>query len=329
MVNLEGEGGEACVSALEVPQQGAPPEHVVAIRGDMNPATYISLSTVRLLCGDAGISTSVGTGFFYAAEFDTPEGQAQAPLIFTNKHVIADFNEIKVTLTVRQPGAGISEMVVAPGDEHRPFLIPECQQRLLLHPDPTVDLCAFFIGDILGDINAAGQQLRNTFLSASFLIPSDERQYVRPIEPIIMIGYPSGLWDEQNNRPLARRGSTASHPFLNWNGKLEFVIDAACFPGSSGSPVFLFEDLMFRTKENAYSPGTKAQLIGILASGPLYTNEGKLIQKDIPTATNIVPVVQTMMNLGNVVHASAISEIVAMAKQAAEAGKSFPKAVAL
>lgn len=301
----------------------------VSSRGIMNPATYISLSTVRLLCGNAGNSASVGTGFFYVAEIDVPGGRAQAPIIFTNKHVVAGFNEIKVTLTVRQPGEDISEMVVAPGDLHRPFLIPGCQQRLLLHPDPSVDLCAFFIGDVMEDINAAGQQLRNTFLSASFLVPDDERLNIRPIEPIIMVGYPSGLWDEQNNRPLARRGSTASHPFLKWNGRLEFVIDAACFPGSSGSPVFLFEDLMFRTKENSYTPGTKAQLLGVLASGPLYTNEGKLIQKDIPTATNIIPVVQTMMNLGNVVHASAISEIVAMVKQVAEASKTFPKAIAL
>lgn len=86
---------------------------------------------------------------------------------------------------------------------------------------------------------------------------------------------------------------------------------------------------MYRTKENAYTPGTKAQLLGVLASGPLYTNEGKLVQKNIPTAANIVPVVQTMMNLGNVVHASAISQIVAMAKQAVEANGTFPSALAL
>lgn len=29
--------------------------------------------------------------------------------------------------------------------------------------------------------------------------------------------------------------------------------------------------------------------VGVLASGPLYTNQGKLIQKDIPKATNIFP----------------------------------------
>ncbi|HEL4249172.1 serine protease [Stenotrophomonas sp. GD03654] len=295
----------------------------------MNPATLISLSTVRLLCGNAGVSASVGTGFFYGAEFNVPEGVATFPMVVTNKHVVANCNEIKMTLTVRQPSTDISEMVVAPGDIHQVFLIPGCQERMLLHPDPNVDLCAFFIGDIMEDIHSAGYQLRNTFLNARFLVPDDEIKNVRPIEPVMMVGYPNGLWDEKNNRPLARRGSTASHPFLKWNGKPEFVIDAACFPGSSGSPVFLFEDLMYRTKDNAYTPGTRAQLLGILASGPLYTSEGKLIQRNIPTSTTIVPVVQSMMNLGNVVHASAISDIVSIGKEASLAGKGFPKAIQL
>ena len=104
----------------------------------MNPATYISLSTVRLLCGNAGVSASVGTGFFYMANLDFPEITVQAPLVFTNKHVVANCNEIKVTLTVRQPGTDISEIVFAPRDIHRNFLIPGCQERMLLHPDPNV-----------------------------------------------------------------------------------------------------------------------------------------------------------------------------------------------
>ncbi|WP_154583321.1 S1 family peptidase [Stenotrophomonas sp. LC732] len=295
----------------------------------MNPATLISLSTVRLLCGNAGVSASVGTGFFYVGEFNVPEGVATFPMVVTNKHVVANCNEIKMTLTVRQPSTDISEMVVAPGDIHRVFFIPGCQERMLPHPDPNVDLCAFFIGDIMEEIHSTGYQLRNTFLNARFLVPDDEIKNIRPIEPVMMVGYPNGLWDEKNNRPLARRGSTASHPFLKWNGKPEFVIDAACFPGSSGSPVFLFEDLMYRTKDNAYTPGTRAQLLGILASGPLYTSEGKLIQRNIPTSTTIVPVVQSMMNLGNVVHASAISDIVSIGKEASLAEKVFPKAIQL
>jgi len=57
-----------------------------------------------------------------------------------------------------------------------------------------------------------------------------------------MIGYPNGLWDHVNNLPLIRRGITASHPGVDYqiegqNGPGVTVIDMACFPDSSGSPV--------------------------------------------------------------------------------------------
>lgn len=50
------------------------------------------------------------------------------------------------------------------------------------------------------------------------------------IEDIIMIGYPDGIWDSINNQPIIRRGITATQPKNNFNGKQEFLIDAACSP---------------------------------------------------------------------------------------------------
>src|SRR3954471_785314 len=74
------------------------------------------------------------------------------------------------------------------------------------------------------------------------IIPSDAQlQELSAVEEILMIGYPNGLWDAVNNYPLIRRGVTASHPAVDFdvNGVPTTVIDAACFPGSSGSPVVL------------------------------------------------------------------------------------------
>ena len=39
--------------------------------------------------------------------------------------------------------------------------------------------------------------------------------------------------------PITRTGITATSFSLDYQGKSEFVIDAACFPDSSGSPVFI------------------------------------------------------------------------------------------
>ena len=57
------------------------------------------------------------------------------------------------------------------------------------------------------------------------------------VEDVLMIGYPNGLWDTTHNMPIIRRGTIATDIKLDYNEKKEFVIDAACFPGSSGSPV--------------------------------------------------------------------------------------------
>lgn len=295
----------------------------------MNPSTYISLSTVRITCGKGGSFTSIGTGFFYLAEFGTPEGVAKVPLVVTNKHVVLDSDEAKLFITLCCSGSQPDETGRTSSDQHREVFIAGLGQRIMLHPDPDVDLCAFPIQDICDLVVSEGRGLRLTYLDDSYLVPSDQRAYINVIEPVAMIGYPSGLWDQSNNRPLVRRGSTATHPFVSWNGKREFVIDAACFPGSSGSPVFLFEDVMFRQKGGIYTPGSKAHLLGILASGPTIDNEGRIVQRAVPTTSNFVPVIPTMMNLGNVVHADAIQDLLPVIESAARAGRSFPGSLLL
>ena len=56
---------------------------------------------------------------------------------------------------------------------------------------------------------------------------------------VIFVGYPENRYDVVNNLPLIRKGSIASMPNINFNGKGQIVIDAQIFPGSSGSPVFV------------------------------------------------------------------------------------------
>ena len=150
--------------------------------------------------------------------------------------------------------------------------------------------------------------LRHMFLDESWLPSEDIRSLLRPVEKIVMVGYPNGLWDQTHNLPIVRDGLTASHPLLNWNGVQQFVVDAACFPGSSGSPVFLLEDGIYRTTVG-YTPGTRVALLGILFGGPLLTMEGRLEQRPIPTSVNEVPVFNAMMNLGYVVRTDAILDL--------------------
>jgi hypothetical protein len=190
---------------------------------------------------------------------------------------------------------------------------------VIRHPDPDVDLCAILVAPVLAAI-PSGMSLKNTFVSSDWRLPPNEAAYTRAVEPIIMVGYPNGLWDEAHNRPIVRQGSTASHPLHDWNGHRYFVIDAACFGGSSGSPVFLYEDGMYRNSEIGYSAGTRARLLGTLWGGPTLTARGELVPGVIPTTFGIVPQVSLMMNLGYVVKADAIDDLTPLVQARAAMG---------
>jgi hypothetical protein len=196
--------------------------------------------------------------------------------------------------------------------------MPDLVNNVILHPNPSVDIAAIFF---LPFANAVPQDMQPRFaaLSEKFHLTPQEKTFTRTVEPILMIGYPNGLWDTANNRPIARRGVTASHPLDSWEGQRMFVIDAACYRGSSGSPVFLFEDGMFRNSRDGLSPGTRTKLIGVLFSGPTVNNEGRLEQRTIPTNISVVPVVEGMLNLGFVAHADTILDLKDLIKQRLDA----------
>jgi V8-like Glu-specific endopeptidase len=277
----------------------------------MNLATKISLSTVRLECTGRNMS-SVGTGYLYYYKLENGD---IFPVIVTNKHVIANATKIKTEFHVIAQGAHVGDDGLADFEEKLNVEIDDFENETLFHPSNDIDLCIILLGKTLNRIRS-GYGVKNVFLDKSWHVESALESIIRPIETIVMIGYPNGLWDEVNNRPIARRGLTASHPLKPWNGKRQFMIDAACFPGSSGSPVFLYEDGLYRNNAGTFVPGTRAKLLGTLFSGPQITSSGKLIDVPIPTTTlskaemEQIPIIQTMMNLGNVLHASLLDDFI-------------------
>ena len=88
-------------------------------------------------------------------------------------------------------------------------------------------------GELLQQLTSAGVTPLYRAFSFSNLPTEAELNDLGVMEPIGMIGYPIGLWDHVNNQPILRRGVTATHPCLDFHGRQEFVIDCACWPGSS------------------------------------------------------------------------------------------------
>ena len=123
------------------------------------------------------------------------------------------------------------------------------------------------------------------------------------LEEILMIGYPVGIWDSTNNMLIFRQGITATHPNIDYEGREEFLIDAACFPGSSGSPVLLYNQGNYSNKQGNIIIGTRIYLLGILYAGPEYNLEGEIEVRPIPTQMTPVPVSRIPINLGCVIKA--------------------------
>lgn len=270
-------------------------------------ATQLSISeklthsTVRIECTLADGSRSTGSGFFF--HFLPDDQGSSIPAIVTNKHVVKGATVGKFNLTLS--GADGGPLI----GQHMSILVDDFEGRCIPHPDAAVDLTIFPIAQLLYQAQKQGRTFFFTGLD-SRLIPSDgELGELSALEDIIMIGYPNGIWDAVNNMPVIRRGVTATHANLDYEGQREFMIDAACFPGSSGSPVFLYNAGGYTTRGgNVMMGGTRVKLLGALYAGPQYTAEGEIRIVSVPTTDRAMAFSQIPNNLGVVIKASRLRE---------------------
>lgn len=259
-------------------------------------AEKMLFSTVRLVCSYKNGGQGTGTGFIYE---DRITNDKYFSMIVTNKHVVAGATSIKIRFHL---GELVEDSVIPIGETHE-FEISDCEELWLPHPNPAIDLCAMPLAYVRRIANEANQRLYFKSL-VPCNVPSDEDlENLDAIHTVIMIGYPVGLWDEKNNLPILRRGTTASHPRLDFNGMPISVVDVACFPGSSGSPVILFEDSLKANKFGAVDlqEEHKPLFIGVLYSAPMYSAEGQIIIKDVPTSVEPHSITNIPINLGYII----------------------------
>lgn len=261
-----------------------------------SPAEQLVYSTVRIECEYGADARGTGTGFFFA--FAKRE-QSYVPAIVTNRHVVEAATRGIFHIHLRdasgQPSIQRSER----------FTIDNFASAWIPHPDATVDLCIMPIAPLLEQAERNGRGLSFIPLEMA-LVPTDqELAELTPLEEVLMIGYPNGIWDSRNNMPILRRGVTATHPAIEYNGRREFMIDAACFPGSSGSPVMLYNTGGYYRRDGVFAIGaTRIKLLGILFAGPQHTVTGELQIVTVPTSQNVQTISQIPNNLGVVIQSS-------------------------
>ena len=255
---------------------------------------YITVR-IEVELSDGGLST--GTGFFF--QLCESEGK-HIPVVVTNKHVIAGGTKgtFKIT-TAKEDGS--------PNDsKHLDVLIENVESRFIKHPDDGIDLAVLPIASLIEEAKKKGEKLFYRSFGKGLIPTVDDEAAFTAVEDILMVGYPNGIWDSVNNLPVFRKGITATHPSKEYNGKSEFMIDAACFPGSSGSPVILYNVGSYASKTGGTIIGSRIKFLGVLYAGPQHTVSGDMQVVQIPTQNIPVAISRIPNNLGNVIKAHKI-----------------------
>lgn len=266
---------------------------------DLTLSEQLIATTIRIESFDSLGNQSTGSGFIYRflEKTDRPTPRELSCLI-TNKHVIQGADLIRLRITIDDDSARIPTI-------HVPVEVSPSD--FILHPSEDIDLCLLPIGPIQHSLASQGKTHYRMEVLPSHLIDEEFEKTLSAIESITMVGYPIGLWDAKNNLPICRKGITATHPAIDYNGRPEVVVDMACFPGSSGSPVFLHHEGLFLDKGGRMMGGKTMKLLGVLYAGPQYQANGEIKIVNVPTVA--LPIAQTSIptNLGFVIKAREIN----------------------
>ncbi len=268
---------------------------MIALNSNLSRVLF---STVRIITTKSNGTIASGTAFFF--EFPI-KGQVSFPVLITNKHVVKD--AVEGTFFVHEA----LENEDAPKSTSFSITIQNFEQSWINHPGD-VDLCALPIGNLKRILLANGKKFYHSHFDES-LFPTEEiLQNLTPMEDVVMVGYPIGLWDNVNNLPILRRGVTASHPATDFQGISVGVVDIAAFPGSSGSPILILNEGGFVTPTGLHL-GNRTIFLGVLYGGPQYAADGSIEIVNVPTVQTSIVNTMIPTHLGFYIKAKEINEL--------------------
>lgn len=219
-------------------------------------------NTIRLESNDG----SCGTGSYFNFNI---RGQI-IPVIITNKHVVNYNCDEEITY----------------------------RTKWIFHSNK--DLCSCYINPLFEEIKR--RYNKNVYMVANdeaIIYKTQKLNELSALEELVMVGYPIGLWDEKNNLPIFRKGYTANHPAIDFNEKGIVLIDMSCFPGSSGSSIYILNEGGYKDKNgNTFLGNSRVILLGYLFACPQYKATGELEVENIPTQQKVIANTPIMANLG-------------------------------
>lgn len=260
--------------------------------------------TVRLECSNAN-SMSIGSSFFHILSFGNGR---EAPILITNRHVVAGFDRIKLTISNSR------KLRDATANNNRDIHFDRLKEVVFFHPHPNIDIACILLAPILNEAINDGSTLQLNQIELSKFVSPEVEADMEFAEDILVVGYPQGLWDSAFNLPIFRKGITATPAMIDYSGEPKFLIDCSIYPGSSGSPVFLHNRPAYIEK-NSVKLGERWSLLGIVSAVMLYDANGEIIEEAVPTGKGDRIESKIPNNLGVVVKAREISVMLETLRQ--------------
>lgn len=258
-------------------------------------STQLMYSTLVIRCKKSNGEYSTGTGFFF--HFKLTDDKVLVTVI-TNKHVVEDSIE---TIGIMQEADIAEDGAKSPKNHGFQILLPPWGSMWTSHPSKEVDLC-------LAPIDANKPKIKDSYfltLNEELIRSDTELSNLTAVEDVLMVGYPLGRFDSVHHLPIFRKGITASHPAIDYNGQSLGLTDISVFPGSSGSPILIVNEGWY-IEGQQLKTGNKTLLLGILSQYYAVDVLEDDLPKDVPTGIDYLRGYQVPANLGVYVKAKEI-----------------------
>lgn len=220
--------------------------------------------------------------------------------IVTNRHLVDGVRRGGLVFTQRRGGQPLL-------GQRFQLNIEDFPHAWFVHPDPEVDLAIIPMRPLEQAVREQGLELYYHVIDTRLIPDASALHALDALEEVLFVGYPSGVWDQVNLMPILRRGTTATPIALDFEGRPEFLIDAAVYPGSSGSPVFIYQPDTLRPNQ---SMGRKFLFAGVVAAVFFREEANHLVPAPVPANNTGVIMGSEMIDLGLVIKAQAVVEVI-------------------
>lgn len=234
-------------------------------------STQLMYTTTPIFGMKADGSQISGTGFIFSI-FDNNDKSKSIPVLITNYHVLENVVNGFIELAL-----GENNMPVKGKSVRINFDSNVVNNRL-----GNLDLVAIPLAETLNNLQKKNISVFYRTISDDIIPTESQLEELAALEHVTFIGYPSGLYDNYNKTSIIRQGITATPIWNDFKGEPIFLIDAGVFPGSSGSPVFIYNQGSYATK-NGINIGNRILFVGIISEtilreGSTYLNLGRAIK---------------------------------------------------